>query len=103
VIKKLAALAGGWLSDPYVCCTLGSLLLLRGLDAIAAQARDVAAQVADVQAQATAAANGQYPYDTIRSVQYGEGKLDPSEVPGPGSTSGAAPEDVAGEHEDLHP
>ncbi len=99
MIRKLAALAGGWLQDPYVCCTLGSLLLLRGLDTIAAQAKQLGEQLAQVQvqAQAAAAANGhdpRYPYDTVVGVQYNDGKLDPGEVPGA---------DVAGEHEDLHP
>ncbi len=97
MIRKLAALAGGWLQDPYVCCTLGSLLLLRGLDAIAAQAKELGEQLAQVQAQAAAAANGQGLRAAVaRDRIYAAAGVDPDAAP-------PAPVDVAGEHEDLHP
>jgi hypothetical protein len=55
-VKKLAAIARGLLSDPYVCVTVGSLLLLRGLDSIAATAKQLQTDLATVQQQYVAMA-----------------------------------------------
>ncbi len=96
MIRKLAALAGGWLQDPYVCCTLGSLLLLRGLDTIAAQAKQLGEQLTQVQTQhAAMAAWATTPHEHFRAQPH----------PGPADVDvdHQAPVDVAGEHEDLHP
>ena len=50
-MKTFAAALRGVLNDPYILCTVGSLLLLRGLKTITEQAEALQQQIAEVQQQ----------------------------------------------------
>jgi hypothetical protein len=115
-MRKLAALVKGLVADPYVLTVVGSLCLLRGLDAMAAQAREVATQAQAAQqqwaqmyaamAQASAVQSEANGFD-VRPTSGNHGQQQDGNRVTFRHNAQPVPDvsgkDVAGEREDLHP